>query len=92
MVDSELILLELFIFSSISDSIEIKYSILNNFFAVKPSRIQFLKDFLLILAFKRISGIVFFFILVSMLGQISESIKIAIDGDQCFKNLFTINV
>ena len=45
-----------------------------------------LKDFLVILAFNKIVGIFFLLILKSILGQISESIKITKLGFQKFKN------
>ena len=66
-------------------------NLLNSFFADDPSLAHFLKDLLFILAFKSIKGIDSCFILVSILGHISESIKIAKEGDQYFKNFFTKN-
>ena len=47
-----------------------------------------LKLFFVILAFNNIKGILYFFILTNIIGQISDSKKIAISGFQYSKNLF----
>ena len=59
---------------------------LNIFFEKLSNFFQREKDFFVILAFKRINLILFFLIDLNILGQISDSIKIATVGFQKFKN------
>ena len=68
--------------------IDAKFIFLKTLFEKNLIFSHLLNVFCVILAFISTSGIDLLFILKNILGQISDSIKIAMEGCQKFKNLF----